>query len=53
MVKLNGANSDAGTKWTLQAWVRYYLETYKKNEIKETTFDCIPFENHPRLNLPA
>ena len=39
MVKLNGANSDAGTKWTLQAWVRYYLETYKKNEIKETTFD--------------
>ena len=37
--KQNGANSDAGTKWTLQEWVRYYLVTYKKNEIKETTFD--------------
>lgn len=31
--------SEKKSQWTLQAWIMFYLENYKKNELKQTTYD--------------
>lgn len=31
--------SEKKSQWTLQAWIMFYLENYKRNELKQTTYD--------------
>ena len=31
--------SEEKSQWTLQAWIMFYLENYKRNQLKQTTYD--------------
>ena len=33
-----GASNRTENSYTLQQWIQFYLENYKKNEVKETTY---------------